>query len=325
MHASSATAFWTIAPGTGALRTEPLPVPDEGQVLVRTLFTGISRGTESLVFRGLVPESQHQAMRGPHQQGDFPFPVKYGYIAVGVVESGRLAGRSVFCLHPHQDRFVVDEALVVPLPHHLPPERAVLTANLETALNGVWDAGLGPGDHVTVVGGGVVGCLVAWLAGRIPGTTVTLVDLLPERAQTAHHLGIGFALPDAAPANQDCVVHASGSPAGLATALRLAGVEAMVLEMSWYGDRPVPTPLGGAFHSRRLHIRSSQVGRIPPHRAPRWTYRRRLGVALDLLSDPTLDVLIDGESPFDQLPDTMATLTRQPGALCHRVVYPGAR
>jgi threonine dehydrogenase-like Zn-dependent dehydrogenase len=288
-------------------------------------FSGISRGTESLVFHGRVPPSQHDAMRGPHQRGAFPFPVQYGYMAVGTVQTGPMRGTDVFCLHPHQDWFVVDESLLAPLPEALPAHRAILTANMETALNGVWDAGIGPGDRVTVVGAGVVGTLVAWLASRIPATQVTLVDILPQRASLARTLGIDFSLPDDAPGDQDQVVHASGHPNGLNTALRCAGVESTVLEMSWYGDRPVPALLGGAFHSRRLRLRSSQVGRIPPHRAPRWSFSRRLTAAMTLLEDPILDHLIDGESPFSELPATMARVTGQPGSLCHRVVYPGAQ
>lgn len=317
-----ATAFWAVAPGRGALRSELLPSPAQGHVVVRSLFSGISRGTESLVFHGRVPPSQYAAMRGPSMGGAFPFPVKYGYMNVGVIETGPRAGQAVFCLHPHQDRYVVDAARVSALPDRVPPARAILAANMETALNGVWDAGIGPGDHVTVVGAGVVGSLVAWLAGQLPATTVTLIDLNPSRAALASTLGVDFALPADIPRDQDCVVHASGSPAGLDLALSAAGVEATVLELSWYGDRPVPAQLGGAFHSRRLTVRSSQVGRIPPARAPRWTYARRLATALRLLEAPVLDALIDGESSFADLPTTMSDLTSAPGALCHRVVYP---
>ncbi len=320
-----ARSFWTTAAGQGALQTEVLAALRPGEVRVRTLFGAISRGTEALVFHGRVPESEWDAMRGPHQAGSFPFPVKYGYITVGIVEEGAGVGTTVFCLHPHQTAFHVPAEQVTPIPAHIPPERAVLAANLETALNGVWDAGIAPGDRVTVVGAGVVGCLVGWLAARIPGTTVTLVDVLPERAGLAEQLGLRFCLPADAPSDQDQVVHASASPAGLATAIGCAGIEAVVLEMSWYGSGTVPAPLGGAFHSRRISLRSSQVGRIPPGRAPRWTYRRRLAVALDLLAAPELDHLIDGESSFDDLPATMARITRQSGVLCHRIVYPSAR
>lgn len=318
------TALWATSPGHAELRTQPLPPLANGQVQVRMRRSAISRGTESLVLHGKVPASEHDRMRGPHQQGDFPFPVKYGYMAVGVVEAGdpELNGGLVHCLHPHQDRFVVDRSTVVPIPDSVPERRAVLAANMETALNGVWDAQVGPGDRVCVVGGGVVGCLVAWLAGRIPGTEVVLVDRLPRRAVTAEALGVRFAMPDESPANCDLVVHTSGNPAGLNTALAAAGTEATVLEMSWYGDRPVPAMLGEGFHSKRLVLRSSQVGRIPTRRSPRWSYGRRMQTALKLLEDDALDAVLDGETPFSQLPDKLASICAEPGVLCHSVVYP---
>jgi len=314
-----ARAFWVVGRGQGELRQEALPEAGPGQVRVRALFSGISRGTESLVFHGRVPHSQYGAMRGPHQAGDFPWPVKYGYMMVGALPDDT----PVFCLHPHQDHMIVGVDDVCPLPVGLPPARAVLAANMETALNAVWDAAPGPGDRVSVVGGGVVGCLVARLLGRFPGVSVELVDVNPDRAATAAALGVGFASPASAQPDRDLVIHASATSAGLATALSLAGVEATVLELSWYGDKAVSVPLGEAFHARRLVLKSSQVGRVPPHRRARWTYRRRLTAALDLLLDPVLDVLIDGESPFERLPDTMARLAAAPGALCHRIRYPG--
>lgn len=335
---------------------------------MRTLFSGISRGTEALVFRGEVPRSQWQAMRAPFQEGSFPAPVKYGYMNVGVVEAdpapaggrGSLEGRTVFCLFPHQDRYVVPASAVVPLLEGVPPGRAVLAANLETALNGVWDGGVLPGDRVAVVGAGVVGLLVAWLCSRIPGTQVVAVDPDRSREGPAAALGVrsvpppgadaggGSGFPAAgagsdpraadgepdlragpgaplfplAPGLADVVFHASGTPDGAASALALAGVESTVVELSWFGSRSVPLPLGEAFHSRRLTLRSSQVGRIPPSRAPRWTHTRRMETVMELLRAPELDVLFTGESPFDELPGTLARLAGEgEGTLCHRIRY----
>lgn len=320
--------FWIQEPGRGELVEGRLAAPDDGWVLVRALYSAISRGTESLVFRGEVPESQREAMRCPFQEGDFPAPVKYGYIGVGRVEEGagrdgaKLEGRIVFCLHPHQDCYVVPVSAVTPLPEGLPPARAVLAANMETAINAVWDAGPGPGDRIVVVGGGVVGMLIAWLMRAVPGTDVTLVDPNPARAEPAAALGIAFAseVPDHVDA--DLVVHASGDPDGLADALRAAGPEATVVEASWFGHHEVTLPLGEDFHARRLTIRSSQVGRIPPARTPRWDRRRRMALALDLLRDAALDVLITGESPFEEMPGLMERLARGGGdTLCHRIRY----
>jgi threonine dehydrogenase-like Zn-dependent dehydrogenase len=322
---SEARAFWTVPPGRGEIRRESLPASGPGEVLVRTLASGISRGTESLVFRGAVPPSQHAAMRCPFQGGDFPGPVKYGYASVGVVEEGpaALAGRRVFCLHPHQDRYVVPADAVLPVPDEVPDRRAVLAANMETAVNGLWDAGPRIGDRVAVVGAGTVGALMAALLARIPGVAVELVDVDPAREALARALGCGFAAPDQAAGDADLVIHASGAEAGLATALRLAGFEAEVIEMSWYGDRAVAAPLGEAFHSRRLALRASQVGHVAAGRRARRTHRQRLALALDLLRDALFDRMLTGESPFPDLPETLARLSARPdGTLCHVVVYP---
>ena len=321
---SSARAFWVTAPGTGELRRAALAPPRTGEVLVRTVCSGISRGTESLVFMGRVPKSQYQAMRCPFQEGDFPAPVKYGYASVGVIEGGdaALIGKRVFCLHPHQERYVVPADAVVAIPDAVPDARAILAANMETAVNGLWDAAPRLGDRIAVVGAGVVGALMAALAARLPGTSVELIDIDPGRAPLAAALGCRFAPPDQATGDADLVIHASGSAAGLATALSLAGFEAKVIEMSWYGDASVAAPLGEAFHAKRLVLRSSQVGAVATAQRARWTHRRRLALALDLLADPVFDRLISGESRFDELPALMARLASAPGgALCHAVRY----
>lgn len=326
MSNHTATAFWTLAPGQGALQSEPLAEPTLDEVRVRTLYSGISRGTEALVFQGRVPKSEWQRMRAPFQAGEFPAPVKYGYVSVGVVEAGApaLQGREVFCLHPHQDRYVVPAGAVTALPEGLPAARAVLGANMETAINGVWDAAPGVGDRITVIGAGVVGSLVAWLCAAIPGTCVQLVDVATERAGLAASLGLDFTTPSADNLRdeRDIVIHASGNPEGLRLGLALAGTEARVIELSWFGASEVSLPLGEAFHSRRLTLRASQVGRLPAERTPRWDYRRRLALALELLRDPRLDVLISGESRFADLPDLMPHLAEGAGeVLCHRLRY----
>lgn len=324
MSPISAKAFWLLAPGHGALRDESLPPLGRDEVRVRTRYSAVSRGTEALVFNGQVPTSEYQRMRAPFQSGDFPAPLKYGYASVGIVEAGpeTLRNRHVFCLYPHQDRYVVPAGAVQPLPDGLPPERAVLAANMETALNGVWDAAPSLGDRVLVIGAGVVGALVAYLCARIPGTRVRLVDIEPRRAELAEALGVGFCSPPQAPCDNDLVVHASGNPDGLRRALRLAGPEVTVLEMSWYGEQEVALPLGEAFHVQRLTLRSSQVGGITAVRRPRWDHRRRMALALELLTDERLDALISGESDFLDLPETMPDLVAGCGeVLCHRLRY----
>lgn len=321
----STRAFWILTPGEGILQTEPLPVPATGEVRVRTLHSGVSRGTEALVFNGRVPASEYERMRAPFQAGEFPGPVKYGYASVGTVEAGAddLLGQTVFCLYPHQEHYVVPASAVLPVPPEVPPARAVLAANAETALNGLWDAPPRIGDRVTVVGGGVVGLLLCYLAARIPGTRVELVDLNPQRESLAHALGAAFAMPEAAAPERDLVFHVSGSPAGLTTALGLAGNEARVVEMSWFGEQTVPLPLGGAFHARRLQLISSQVGQVAPAQRPRRSHRDRLTQALNLLADPVLDALVNDQGRFEELPVTLSRLSREPGnTLCYRVDYP---
>ncbi|GAA2572944.1 zinc-binding alcohol dehydrogenase [Streptomyces roseoviolaceus] len=319
----TARSFWIDSPGRGEIRDVTLPEPGEGEVLVRTLYSGVSRGTETLVFRGGVPVSQHTAMRAPFQEGDFPGPVKYGYLNVGLVEEGpeELAGRTVFCLYPHQSRYVVPAHAVTPVPDTVPAERAVLAGTVETAVNALWDAAPLVGDRIAVVGGGMVGCSVAALLARFPGVRVQLVDADPSRAAIAKTLGVGFATPADAEGECDLVVHASATEQGLARSLELLTAEGTVLELSWYGDRRISLPLGEAFHSRRLVIRSSQVGTVSPAR-PNRTYADRLAVALDLLADPALDALVTGESAFEELPDVLPRLASgEIPALCHRVRY----
>ena len=319
-----ARAFWVTAPGHGEIRAQQLQSPAPGELLIRTLRGAISRGTESLVFRGEIPASEWRRMRCPFQEGEFPAPVKYGYSAVGIVEDGsaEMRGRRVFCLHPHQDRFIVPREAVVDIPDTVPDRRATLAANMETAINGMWDATPGPGDHIAVIGAGLVGCLVGALAARLPGAEVELVDIDQTRGVIAAAFGCHFATPERASPEVDLVVHASGSPAGLATALTIAGFEATVLEMSWYGTRIVPLALGGAFHSRRLTLRSSQVGAVPAARRQRWSLRRRLILALSLLRDPLFDVLLSGETEFAELPALMPGLaTSSTGILCHTLRY----
>jgi NADPH:quinone reductase-like Zn-dependent oxidoreductase len=323
---SDGQAFWLRAPGCGEIRPVTLPDPRPEDVMVRTLCSGVSRGTESLVFRGGVPPAQYAAMRAPFQEGDFPGPVKYGYLNVGVVEQGpvELRGRTVFCLYPHQTAYVVPIGAVTVVPEGVPPARAVLAGTVETAVNAVWDAAPLLGDRVTVVGAGMVGCCVARLLTRFPAVQVTLVDVDAGRADVAAALGVDFAQPADAADDRDLVVHASATSAGLQRSLDLLAPESTVIDLSWYGDTEVRLSLGGVFHSRRLGIRASQVGTISPARHGRRTTADRLALALDLLRDPAFDTLLTGQSPFEELPDVMARLAAGSlPALCHTITYDG--
>jgi threonine dehydrogenase-like Zn-dependent dehydrogenase len=312
---TSARALWIVAEGAAELRSETLPVPGRDSVLLRTLFSGISRGTERLVFHGNVPEGEWQRMRAPLMGGAFPFPVKYGYSAVGVVEAGpaEWLGRTVFALAPHQDRQIVPLSLLAEVPAEVPPRRAVLAANMETALNAVWDSGAGPGDAITVVGAGIVGLLIARICALIPGTEVTVVDPLAAREAVTSPLGAVFSqdLPHTGVA--DIVFHTSATESGLRTALEAAAFEGTVVEVSWYGEKSVTVPLGGAFHSQRLKLISSQVGHVAASRRPRWDYARRRAKALALLADERLDGLLTEEIAFSTAAEALPRIFA-PGA-----------
>ena len=321
-----AQAFWLRAPGVGEIRPVAVPKPGPDEVMVRTLRSGVSRGTESLVFRGGVPPDQYAAMRAPFQEGNFPGPVKYGYLNVGVVEHGPadLCGRTVFCLYPHQTEYVVPARAVTVVPDGVPAARAVLAGTVETAVNALWDAAPLLGDRVAVVGAGMVGCCVARLLRRFPAVQVTLVDVDRARAGVAAAIGVEFALPADAAGECDLVVHTSATSEGLQRSLDLLAPEGTVIDLSWYGDSEVRLSLGGAFHSGRLRIRASQVGTVSPARSGRRTTADRLALALELLRDPAFDALLTGESRFRELPDVMSRLAGGSlRALCHTITYDG--
>jgi threonine dehydrogenase-like Zn-dependent dehydrogenase len=323
---SMANALWITGKQRAEMIKSELRMPTADEVTIESRFGAISRGTEALVVAGAVPEGEHDRMRAPLQEGDFPFPVKYGYAVVGTVTAGPPGriGETVFCLHPHQDVFHAPAAMAVPVPATVPPSRAVLAANMETALNALWDAGVQAGDRVAVVGGGLLGLLVAYLAANVAGTRITVVDIEPERKVPATALGCGFAEPHEAlsiAGGSDVVIHASASSKGLTTAISLAGFEARIVEMSWFGERVVEVPLGGAFHSQRLSIIASQVGHVPASRRARWPLARRMAVAMDLLADGRLDCLLSGETAFADLPQSYCGILADPGTLCHRIRY----
>lgn len=320
----TAEALWYTDTGVCSVQAVQMPELKAGEVLIKALFSCVSRGTEGLVSRGAVPKSEWQRMRAPFQEGDFPFPVKYGYANVGQVIGGDpgLAGQTVFSLFPHQSLYTLPSDACVPVPASVPAERAGLAANMETALNALWDGKPSPGDHICVVGGGVVGLLTAYVCGQLPGSVVTLVDVNPARAGIAETFGVRFCCPDDAPQDQDIVFHTSATASGLATAMSCAGDGASVVEMSWYGDQPVELPLGTDFHCRRLKLISSQVGTIPVERQARWTYRRRLETAMALLEDPRLDLLISHRISFQDAPARLPeVLNKASDVLAATIVY----
>ena len=323
--AAQATAYWTTGPEHGELRSEELHAPGPGEALVRTLYSGISKGTEIVVHTCSVPPRVAQEMRAPHQEGSFPSPVKFGYLSVGVVEQGPegWAGQKVFCLNPHQDRYVVPTDALTRIPDGVPARRAVLTGTVETAVNALWEAGPRLGDRIAVVGAGLVGGMVATLLRSFPLARLQLVDLDPERQHLADRLGVAFASPDDALGDCDIVFHCSASQEGLARSLQLAGDEGDIIELSWYANHNVTLPLGEDFHARRLSIRASQVGVVSRARRHRRTNAQRLDLAVSLLTDPVFDAFLTGASPFAELPEVVQRLTDGTlEALCHVIEYP---
>jgi NADPH:quinone reductase-like Zn-dependent oxidoreductase len=317
-------SLWYVAPERTEIRSEILGPLPENNVQVRSLFSALSRGTESLVFKGLIPESEYTRMGAPFMGGKLPFPVKYGYSNVGRIELGppELIGQLVFSLMPHQSVFQNDAANVLVIPKEIPAHRAVLAAYMETALNAVWDASPGPGDRIVIIGAGVLGCLVAYICGHLLGIEVTLVDINPEREEIAKKLGVQFSSPELAPKDGDVVIHCSATAAGLSTAIASAGEETTILELSWYGANKIDMSLGGAFHSRQLKLQSSQVGHISSSRRPRWSHRRRLAAALGMLSDPRLDCLLMKPIHFEALPSELPQVfSARSSALCCLIQY----
>ena len=319
---STVKAFWVTSAGKGQIQEEKIASPKANENRIRTLYSGISRGTESLVWNGHIPKSLHQIMKAPFQEGVFNFPIKYGYINVGQVIEGPNVGQTVFTLYPHQTEFNLDQSFCVPIPASVSASRAILAANMETAINAIWDAQPNVGDVITVIGAGAVGLLCAYLLRQIPGSQLFLLDTNPDKQRVCDTLGINFEHPDNMDKKSDLVIHASGNPQGLSKALEIADMETKIVELSWYGNKNATLSLGETFHPNRLKIISSQVGQIPSHQKARWTFKRRLSLALRLLTDDKLDELITGEDSFETLPNILNYIMEPTNnIICHRIKY----
>ncbi|MEM9043318.1 MAG: zinc-binding alcohol dehydrogenase [Pseudomonadota bacterium] len=317
-------ALTYTAPRQAELREWPQPAMSDAMVRVRTLFSGLSRGTERLIFEGRVPESEHDIMRAPFQQGDFPFPVAYGYAAVSLVEEGPddLVGRQIFSLSPHQEQACLPVDAVLPLPADVPASRAILAANMETAVNAIWDASPKPGSRVAIVGAGLLGCLIAGLLSARGDLSVSVVDVLPQRSATLSDFHVSFISTTERMDPVETVFHTSASDAGLQTAIEMLAFEGQVIELSWFGSRMVSLDLGGAFHSKRLTIKGSQVGQVAKVRRASTTYRDRLAQAIGHLSDPRFDALITEEVAFENLPAELPRLLGEGAAgIATRIRY----
>lgn len=308
MNPDSAKALWHLSAEESVMKEAQLR---ESGVIVHSLHSLISLGTERLVSKGEVPESLASEMKVPYQEGNLSLPVKYGYSLVGQVHQPghTLDQRVVHLLHPHQDRIRVAPEDLFIVPEAIPSRRATLASNLETAVNAVWDSGVSIGDSVLIVGGGVIGLLIGDLVKKIAGTTVYLSEPRKDRSQLAESWGLHAWSQEKV--HCDIAFHTSGHEAGLQTAIDAIGREGKVIELSWYGDRPVQIHLGRSFHSQRKSIRVSQVSAIPPERVPRWDYRRRKEVVFDLLKDPQFDRYLTHEVMFQDLPQFFHSLRKE--------------
>lgn len=298
-------ALWFQRPRHAALRDEALPRRPEGCSLVRSHFSAVSPGTERLVFAGDVPEALRGEMRVPYMAGDFGFPLKYGYSLVGRVEASgdaALLGRLVHLMHPHQECAIARDEDLFAIPEGVPAARATLAANLETAVNAIWDSGVAIGSRCLVVGFGVLGSLIARLLAAMAGTIVVVCDKDAAQRALAAELGFTACAPDEAAGPFDVAFHVSASAEGLQLCIDATGFEATIVEASWYGTRAVELRLGGSFHNQRKRIVSSQVSSIAPPMRARWSYRRRKALVFDLLRDPAFDRHITEHVAFADLP-----------------------
>lgn len=325
-----ARAYWVVEPGRGELRSVVLPErPPPGTSRVRTEYGSVSPGTERLVGLGLVPAALAGRMACRGMEGTFALPVKYGYCVVGTVVAGAATGRRVFAMHPHQDLADIADADLVELPVALPAARAVLVPNLETALNGVWDAELREGERAVVVGAGVVGLLTAYCLAALHGVEPVVVEATPERRRTARTLPFVHRVlaPDEVEAGTFAVAfHASGTPGGLQTALDAVGFEGRVVDLTWYGTQRVELDLGTTFHCQRKRILASQVAVVAPAMRATHGPRERLAEVLRLLGDPHLDALLGAPRTFADLPLWMPDVyARRLDDIVPLVVYPAAR
>lgn len=316
-------AVWTTGPRSLELRAEHLSPPGPHEVLVRTLVSGISQGSEMLVYRGEAPRDLPLDL--PTLAGSFAFPIKYGYALVGRVEAagsaatGFALGDHVFVHHPHQEAFTVVETMPIRLPRGLDPVLGVFTANLETAVNALLDSTIHLGESVVVFGLGVVGMLIAQLLKRSGAGLVVAVDPLPARRALATVAGIDTVLSNDIDISAqvhdltqgrgaDLAIEASGHGAALQAAIDCVADEGTVLAVSWYGMKPVTLALGGHFHRGRVQVQSSQVGRVNPELAPRWDRARRTALVQHLLPSLHLAELITHRIPFERAADAFRLL-----------------
>jgi 2-desacetyl-2-hydroxyethyl bacteriochlorophyllide A dehydrogenase len=315
-------SLYFTAPHTIDVREEPLPALAAGQVLAQTLCSAISPGTEMLVYRGQVPTEMAVDETIAALGGQFRFPLKYGYSAVGrVLELGpgvdsAWQGRTVFAFNPHESHVIADIAQLFPLPDDVDAETALFLPNMETAVNFLLDGAPLIGERVAVLGQGVVGLLTTALLARCPLANLTTFDHYPLRRETSLALGAHVSLsPESSPALQaDLTYELSGSPAALDAAIALTGFDGRIVVGSWYGQKRAALDLGGRFHRSRIRLISSQVSTLTPALSGRWDKARRLQVAWAMLRAVRPGRLITHRVPLAAAAEAYTLIDQHPEA-----------
>jgi 2-desacetyl-2-hydroxyethyl bacteriochlorophyllide A dehydrogenase len=315
-------SLWFVSPGSVEVREEPLAAPGPGEVLVQSVVSAISPGTEMLVYRGQVPADMALDASIPGLTDTFSYPVKYGYATVGRV-TGLGAGvspewheRLVFALHPHESHFVTSPDELVPVPSGLGNEHAALFPHAEAAVTFLMDGRPAVGEDVAVFGQGVVGLMTTAFLARLPLTRLVTIDLHPLRRERSLELGahtwLDAATLDAMGGAFDLAYELSGSPAALDQAIAVTGFNGRVVIGSWYGDKRVELGLGRAFHRSRITLVSSQVSTIDPQWQGRWDKARRAAVAWRMLAGVDPGLLVTHRFPFSEAAAAYELVDRHP-------------
>jgi len=303
-------SLWHLSDSQSVIKENTAQNPSPSFLKIQSHFSLISTGTERLVACGEVPGSVHDDMKVPYMEGAFPFPIKYGYSLVGkvITEGHSMTGKLVHAMHPHQDFCLINESDLFEIHSNIPAQRATLASNLETALTAVWDAQVNIGDRVLIVGFGLIGSLIARLLSFIPAIYFQIIEIDKERIQHAEKLGFPVSAILRKHSKFDIAFHTSATAEGLQTCIDGVGLEGKIIELSWYGKKPVKINMGGSFHSQRKQIISSQVGKLPSKYNARWDMKRRKKVVFELLENALFDQQITHFIKFVDTPTFFADL-----------------
>jgi threonine dehydrogenase-like Zn-dependent dehydrogenase len=298
-------ALWHISPDASAILEHDLPAGNDHMLLVKSLYSLVSMGTERIVASALMPSAVWNQMAVPYMEGTFSLPCKYGYSLTGKVLKGpaEYKGKTVHLMHPHQDRLWVNATSVFIVPDDIPATRAVLASQVETAVTAIWDSRISLGDSVLIAGFGLVGAMIALLTSPIPGVKIAVLEKNEFRKELARELC--FDVIDKQDENGkifDVAIHTAGDEKALQFCIDHIGHESQVTEVSFYGKKSITLMLGETFHTQRKRIVVSQVAHIPSHKLNRWDLHRRKKLVFDMLKDKRFDMLVENRIPFEQAP-----------------------